>query len=110
MSKDKVEEKKKDVAIKDLLTKAELRKIENFLVGNQPEKLREYLNKDKRKAKLQKKGVVADQLFGWFVNSAMHAIKEKNNKLRKEEEKKHKQYERYIEQNPGKGKPQEESS
>ena len=78
----------KSINIKTLLTKTELKKIEKFLIAGteeQAKKLRLYLNKDRRKAKLKKKGVVADYLYYWLLTSTSENLKKKNQKLKDEE-------------------------
>lgn len=100
----------KEHKISELLTKAELRKVEKYLVENKPQKLREYLNEDKRKAKLLKKKVDADYLYYWLITSTMENIKKKNEKFEKKEQKKKEEYERHSKQDTGKSKPEEKGS
>lgn len=102
--------KQKEIKVVDLLTKAELKKVEKFLVQNQPQKLRDYLNKDRRKAKLREKGVIADYLYYWLCQSAMQNFKSMNKKYEVKEQKKKEEYEGRTKQSIRENKSQEKSS
>lgn len=98
------------IKIADLLTKAEIKKVNSFMVNNQPQKLRDYLNEDKRKAKLLKKGVVSDYLYYWLLYQAMQKLGEANKRYEEKEKRKQKEHEGRLKQDFRKDKPQEKSS
>ena len=51
------------VELGELLTKAELKKVRDFIAAEDEKGLREYLNEEKRRDRLYRKGVLSDFLF-----------------------------------------------